>query len=200
MSLTPGSALLPMITYIVVTSYTPGPNNITATTAGAKIGLRRTIPYLLGIASGFFMIMLMSGFFNLFLKTSYSSVAGYVKWLGFLYMVWLAVSLFFHGKDTQEPATRFTFTTGFLLQLINPKAILYGITLFGTFSERLATGPSRILLSSTVLAVVGFSSIFAWCLAGTLFTRFLGSPKRQLAFNILMAGLLLYSAISIVLE
>ncbi len=34
-------------------SITPGPNNVMLTAAGAKFGLRRTVPHILGVSCGF---------------------------------------------------------------------------------------------------------------------------------------------------
>ena len=38
--------IIPFLTYATVTTITPGPNNITATSAGMKFGYKKSIPYL----------------------------------------------------------------------------------------------------------------------------------------------------------
>ena len=40
--------LLPLVTYSIVMSSTPGPNNLMLTTSGANFGFRRTLPHILG--------------------------------------------------------------------------------------------------------------------------------------------------------
>lgn len=195
-----GPELLPLATYILITTFTPGLNNIIATTAGARLGFRKANPYLAGIVAGFFIVMLFSGFFNLFLNTQYATVAGYVKWLGFFYMLWLAASLFLHGRDRKSRDSSFSFLSGMLLQLVNPKVILYGITLYGTFSKSLLQSSLGILSSAMALSVVAFASVLTWCLAGTAFTQHLKDRTKMLIFNIVMAALLLFSAFSIILE
>ena len=50
--------MIPLISFVIVTTFTPGPNNISSAAMGVAYGYRRTIPYLFGIASGFFLVML----------------------------------------------------------------------------------------------------------------------------------------------
>jgi threonine/homoserine/homoserine lactone efflux protein len=40
-------------TYTLVMSITPGPNNIMLLASGANFGLRRTLPHLAGVCTGF---------------------------------------------------------------------------------------------------------------------------------------------------
>ncbi len=50
--------MIPLISFVIVTTFTPGPNNISSAAMGVTYGYWRTIPYLFGIASGFFLVML----------------------------------------------------------------------------------------------------------------------------------------------
>jgi threonine/homoserine/homoserine lactone efflux protein len=42
-----------LATYTLVMSITPGPNNVMVLASGARFGLRRTLPHLVGITLGF---------------------------------------------------------------------------------------------------------------------------------------------------
>jgi len=190
--------LLPMISYIFITTFTPGPNNLSSAAAGIKVGLRRTLPYLFGISSGFFCVLASSGLFSVFLRTRYSAIAPYLKWLGFSYMIWLAVSPFIKHKSAGLKDVSYSYPTGLLLQIVNPKSILYGITIYASFFDLLAGSVPRVLFSAFLLTIVGFVSILTWTLAGTGLTKILKGPKSELIFNVGMGILLVYSAISIV--
>ncbi|MEI6385652.1 MAG: LysE family transporter [Spirochaetota bacterium] len=209
-------------TYVLVTTFTPGPNNLSATAAGSAIGYQRSLSFLLGIAAGFFLTMLVAGLFNAAIQGAFAPVIPWLKWLGFAYMLYLAVSLFLHGKadkgsspaaatNTVTPAGSvagptavevrgFSFGSGLLLQLINVKVILYGITIYGMFPTILLGSWQKAVLSSLGLALVGFTSINLWCLTGTAISRLLGSGKKMLAFNLVLAALLAWSAILMVAE
>ena len=195
-----GSELLPLITYILITTFTPGPNNISSAAAGVRLGLKKSLPYLFGLVTGFFIVMLLSGYLNFFLHARYSAIAVYVKWIGFFYMLWLAVSLFLKSEKKKTAIGSFSFMPGALLQLVNPKVILYGITIFAVFSDTLAANSWSVLLGAVVLSCVGFLSVLTWCTAGSILTRFLSDKRNLLGFNLALAGLLLYSAFSIILE
>jgi len=44
-----------------VSSITPGPNNLLATSSGARFGLRRTIPQVAGVTFGFTLLFALAG-------------------------------------------------------------------------------------------------------------------------------------------
>ena len=50
--------MIPLISFVFVTTFTPGPNNISSASMGMRYGYRKTVAYLLGISSGFFVVML----------------------------------------------------------------------------------------------------------------------------------------------
>ena len=41
-----------LISYIIVMSITPGPNNLMLAASGVNFGLKRTLPHLIGISLG----------------------------------------------------------------------------------------------------------------------------------------------------
>ena len=56
----PLETFLALIVYAFVTSVTPGPNNMMLMASGVNFGFKRTIPHMLGIALGFFVLLLAS--------------------------------------------------------------------------------------------------------------------------------------------
>lgn len=193
--------LLPFVTYAVVTTFTPGPNNIAASATGMRLGYRRTLPFLLGMLAGFMLIMLASGLLTDLARRAYDGILPWLKWVGVAYMTWLAVSLFLPTKhDSDEPARNARFFDGMFLQVVNPKLILYGITIYSSFQTLLAGTPGRLVGSVVLLSLLGFSSISLWAVVGSTFSRLLKTKTAKLVFNIVMALLLLYSAVAIVLH
>ena len=53
--------LLALATFALVTSITPGPNNLMLMASGANFGFRRTVPHMLGIGIGFTVMVLLVG-------------------------------------------------------------------------------------------------------------------------------------------
>ena len=56
--------LYPFLAYVVVTTFTPGPNNIMAMSNAMHHGYRRTLGFLAGMTAGFFLVMLACGILN----------------------------------------------------------------------------------------------------------------------------------------
>jgi cysteine/O-acetylserine efflux protein len=194
--------VVPFLTYAAVTTFTPGPNNITSTAIGMRLGYRRTLPYILGIMLGFLVIMLAAGILTDIASRAYEGALPYLKWIGVIYMCWLSISLFLpsaHGAEAL-PVRNSGFTSGLLLQIVNPKVILYGITIYSSFHLLLADSPMKLVASSVFLSALGGIATSLWAVFGNLMSGFLRNKAALLVFNILMALLLLYSAVSILLH
>ncbi|HET7627091.1 MAG TPA: LysE family transporter [Bacillales bacterium] len=194
---------MPVLSFLIfafVTSFTPGPNNLMAMIFADKFGLRKTVRFCAGVGTGFYTIILLSCYFNLMLKTIIPKIEGFMTSVGVGYMLFLAYKIITSrnqgGKG--EVAKYNSFLAGTLLQYVNPKGILYGITVTSTFIIPFFQSGMSYLLFSLLLALVGFTSTFSWCVLGSMFQKFLS--KYRTSFNIVMAMLLVYSAVSIVLE
>lgn len=192
--------LLSFLLYVFVTSFTPGPNNIMAMLFANKFGLKKTIRFCSGVGAGFFVIMLLSSYFNLLLENFIPKIQFVMTILGAAYMLYLAVKIIMskdNGKDNDGGKNN-SFLTGMLLQFINPKGILYGITAISTFILPYHHSNFSLMMFSLFLAFVGFMSTFCWSVFGSVFQKFLSKYRSQ--FNIIMALLLVYSAVSILVE
>lgn len=189
--------LLSFLLYVTVTSFTPGPNNIMAMAFANKYGLKRTIRFCAGVSAGFFIIMLICSYFNLMLKSFMPKIEFVMTILGAVYMLYLAFKIVSSkdSGDEKEEEKNNSFLAGMLLQFINPKGILYGITVIATFIVPNYHSQLSLVLFAVLLALIGFLSTFCWSLFGSMFQKFLSKYKNQ--FNIVMALLLVYSAISI---
>ncbi|MFB7642131.1 LysE family transporter [Peribacillus butanolivorans] len=192
--------LLSFLLYVFVTSFTPGPNNIMAMLFANKYGFKKTLGFCLGVGAGFFIIMILSSYFNLLLKNFIPKIEFFMTFLAAIYMLYLAIKIISsknNDKDDDGDKNN-RFFSAMLLQFVNPKGILYGITAVSTFIIPYHTSNFSLLFFSFFLAFVGFLSTMSWSVFGSLFQRFLKKYRSQ--FNLIMALLLVYSAISILVE
>ncbi|MFE4351997.1 LysE family transporter [Peribacillus butanolivorans] len=192
--------LLSFLLYVFVTSFTPGPNNIMAMLFANKYGFKKTLGFCLGVGAGFFVIMILSSYFNLLLKNFIPKIEFIMTFLAAIYMLYLAIKIISsknNDKDDDGDKNN-RFLSAMLLQFVNPKGILYGITAVSTFIIPYHTSNFSLLFFSFFLAFVGFLSTLSWSVFGSLFQRFLKKYRSQ--FNLIMALLLVYSAISILVE
>ncbi|MBO0587423.1 LysE family transporter [Sporosarcina sp. E16_8] len=190
-------SVVSFLLYVFVTSFTPGPNNIMAMLFANKYGFKKTLRFCFGVGAGFFGIMLLASYFNLLLHNFIPKIELPMMILGAGYMLYLAVKII-TSKDSEnadETGKYNSFLAGMLLQFINPKGVLYGITVVGMFILPYHTSNVSLLLFSLFLAVVGFVSTSSWSLFGSMFQTLLSKYRDQ--FNVVMALLLVYSAVSI---
>ena len=191
---------LSFLIYVFVTSFTPGPNNIMAMLFANRSGMRKTIKFCLGVGAGFFVIMILCSYFNLMLKNFIPRIENIMSFVGAIYMLYLAYKTIRSQSKEQngENDKNNTFMAGMLLQFINPKAILYGITVLSAFIIPNYTSKLSLLAFALFLAFIGFSSTVLWSTFGSLFQRFLSRYRGQ--FNVVMALLLLYTAFAILVQ
>jgi len=180
-------------------SFTPGPNNIMAMLFANQYGFKKTLRFCLGVGAGFFVIMILSSYFNLILHNFIPKIELPMMLLGAAYMLYLAIKIITSSTSANgdEGGKYNSFLAGMLLQFVNPKGVLYGITVIATFILPYYSSTIDLLLFSLFLGFVGIMSTCSWSLFGSIFQKFLSNYRKQ--FNIVMALLLLYSAVSIFL-
>jgi threonine/homoserine/homoserine lactone efflux protein len=186
----------PFIIYVLVTTFTPGPNNITSMANAMRDGFRRTTVYILGIFCGFVLMMLASGFLNLTLINLLPGSHTWLNLLGAAYLIILAILIVLSkpGDDTHAGKSINTFWGGFIMTLLNVKVIIYGITVYSLFIIGQYNSAWGIAGFAFCLAFIAFISCTAWALGGHLFHRWLNRYFR--VFNWIMAGLLVYTAVA----
>lgn len=79
-----------MLSFVLVTTYTPGPNNISSTSMGVLYGYERTLPYLLGITTGFLLLMVLCGLISGTLRSLVPAFETVLRIVGAAYVLWLA--------------------------------------------------------------------------------------------------------------
>jgi cysteine/O-acetylserine efflux protein len=186
----------PFLAYVLVTTFTPGPNNILSMSNGLKHGYQRTLKFLCGVFSGFLIVMLLCGLLNVFLVRLLPQIEHWMKLAGALYMLYLAFHIVFSKPVENDPAKNNlnTFLAGFSLQFLNLKVLLYGVTVFSTFIVQSFQNPLQVSLFAPLLAGTAFIATSCWAIGGGLFH---GLLKRHIRlFNLAMGALLILTAIA----
>jgi len=187
--------IVTLISFVLITTFTPGPNNISSASMGVLYGYKNTLNYLVGITIGFFMMMLLSGWISASLLMVFPTVETTLRLIGagyILYLAWgsLKASYHFSAEDVKPMG----FTNGLLLQLLNPKAVVYGLTLFSTFLAPLTNNLLVVIIAAILLAFVAFCATSTWALLGTAIKTYLHRPRLKIAINVTLALLLVYTA------
>lgn len=190
--------LAPLLTFVFITTYTPGPNNIASASSGILYGYRKTLPFLLGIISAFFIIMLSSGLLSAKLNELLPNFEAMIRIVGAIYILWLAYHSLRASYDFEvEKQDAPSYRQGFLLSILNPKGIVFGLSVHGAFLNPIADDFLLVLLASVLLASVAFTAISTWALFGAAIRHWLRNPLVQRWLNATLALLLVYTAIEI---
>lgn len=190
--------LAAFLTYALVTTFTPGPNNIMAMTNAGKHGFRRSLPFCFGVGAGFLLILGACVAFSAALYRALPRVQPVMTALGAAYMLWLAWKVWRNKPGNHgEEKTHLGFFTAMALQFVNPKGILYGITIATTFLQPDAFSLPALAGIVVFLAALGAISTACWALGGSLFQRLFQRHARVV--NAIMALLLVYCAVSLFL-
>jgi cysteine/O-acetylserine efflux protein len=189
---------LPLLSYVLVSTFTPGPSNLSSASIAVLHGYRNTLKYQAGLAAGVFLLMFLSGWLSAALLGLFPSLEPWLRYLGAAYIVYLAVGLLQAGYTFAGGAGRpLGFFHGLTLQLLNPKLIVYAFTLFTAFLFPLAMDVARLVLTAVALAAVSFAATSLWALFGTAIKTYLRNPRLKMVVNLLLSLSLIYTAIAL---
>lgn len=187
-----------LISFVLVTTFTPGPNNISSASMGVLYGYRQTVPYLFGITAGFWVVMLVCAFLSRTLLIVLPSVEHCLRWAGAVYILWLALgTLRANYASEEQRVSTAAFSKGFALQLLNPKVAVYGLTLYSGFLSDLAGRFGLLTLFAAAFALTAFAATSTWALCGAAIRKRLQNTIFRTGVNGLLALLLVYTAIAL---
>ena len=189
-----------LIGFAVVSSVTPGPNNLMLMTSGANFGFRRTIPHMAGISLGFgFMLVLVGiGLAQVFERWPVTLLIlkiGSVAYL--LYLAWKITKAGTPG-DSEAAAKPFTFLQAAAFQWVNPKAWAMALSAISLYAD--SNNLFSIILVALIFLAVNFPNVSLWAFAGTKVQAFLSNQQRLHMFNWTMAILLVASVLPMALQ
>ncbi|MGL6257704.1 LysE family translocator [Vibrio sp. WXL210] len=188
------SVISALALFALVSTFTPGPNNIMLLTSGANVGFIHTLPHKAGILCGFSLMVLIVGVGLGSLFDTFPLAQEVLKWLCLGYLVYLTYKIV--TSRTELKASNFqpmSFIGACLFQWVNPKGwsmALTSITVYNTSQD--FTG---VVIISGAFALANIPSGTIWTLMGREISRFLNTPRRMSLFNYAMGALLLGSTL-----
>lgn len=185
--------LIALAAFALITSITPGPNNLMVMASGANFGVRRTLPHMAGVLLGFnFMIwMVGAGLIGVLEAIPASFVVLKALSAAFLlFLAWKIANAAAPGDDPDATAGKpLTFFQAAAFQWVNPKAWALSLAAVGAY-----VSDAHAVLSLAAVAIIflaaGVPSVGTWLLLGTQLRRFLTNATRLRIFNWTCAALL----------
>ena len=181
------SAMFPLV-------FSPGPANIVFAASGAKVGVKRSIPLIMGVDTVFIIKSLVVGYGLGEVVQAYPNIMNVVQIVGALYLTFLAYKFIRSSANkSPEPTQDLSFFDGLLIQVLNSKGWLMVFLMFTLFTEQaqLTFGEHGILVLVLWLAILNISVHFVWVKLGVLLANISSNQTYEQALNIFYASCLL---------
>ena len=195
----PADVLLALAAFSFVSSVTPGPNNFMLLASGVNFGFTRSIPHMIGIASGFCFMLVCVGFGLGEIFERAPLLYQGLKFVGAAYLLYLAWKIANsgpvaspEGSGTEEQGTPMTFLQAAAFQWVNPKAWFMAVTSMSVYTVH-TNFVASVLGVAAVFTAINLPSISMWCGMGTGLRSVLSDPVKLRYFNWIMGGLLVAS-------
>jgi cysteine/O-acetylserine efflux protein len=185
------------LSYVVLTNFTPGPNNIMSMSNASHHGFGDSFRFRLGGAVGHFAVIALAIAFTVELYDMAPTVMPVMRVIGAAYILWLAWRTAASRPHDGASAAQNTFGSGILLQFLNVKLILFAVTIAATFIVPHYRSMPVLAAFAAGLAVVCLAASTCWALFGALLQRYIAEHHRVV--NYVMGGLLVYCAVSLFL-
>jgi threonine/homoserine/homoserine lactone efflux protein len=188
--------VIAFMTFSAVVAATPGPSNALLTAVGARAGVRRGLPSLLGQVTGMgaMLFAITLGLGNVLL--AHPVALHVLKWGGAAMLCWMAwrIATTGHAEGTMNAPAGFLRMAAF--QWVNPKGWLVGVAAISIFLDRRSgSALGQAVIFAILFSLVALPSCFPWLALGAALQRFLRTPRARRVLNGAMAALLAVSTI-----
>ena len=190
--------LFSFVIYALINAFTPGPGNILAINTMTNYGWKRGKPLFFGIFAGYFFVQALCAFFLFGLESLINPLMTFLKYAGAIYILWLAYQVVMSKPDKKTSEKQPSFWIGFVLQIVNVKIFLFGITALTGYITPYYSSLGMLLFFEMIIATVGTIATLTWIFFGGLLqeTYF----KHYRIINIILALLLLQCAVALLLQ
>ena len=190
---------LSIFTFCLVSSITPGPNNIMLMTSGVNHGVKKSLPHLFGIMVGFPLMVTCIGLGLGEIFHKFPTIHQSIKVFGVIYLLYLAWKIVNAGNPKANESIRnpLKFLEAAAFQWLNPKAWVMAVGVIATYTT-VGSGGKELIIILAGFLTVGSVSMAIWLILGASLQQHLNSPVKLHTFNILMALLLVFSIFSMV--
>jgi threonine/homoserine/homoserine lactone efflux protein len=184
--------ILSLSLFMLVTSCSPGPNNVIASHSGFNHGIKKSIPLMLGVIFGFTTMLAVINFGLINIFNIYPVIQKILIGTGTIFLIYLSYKISFSkSSNQQENLKPVNFIETFFYQFLNPKGVIVAIIAVSSYIE---SGENFIRYSFWMLGVAflfAIISIIFWTFIGKFMRKFATNDKFIKWFNYAMSLLLL---------
>ena len=185
----PMAVLSNFLIYCVINAFTPGPGNILALNTVTNYGNKKGKPLFFGIFAGYYVVQILCAIFVYGVNSLLPNVMEVMKYIGAAYILWLAIHIAFSKKTSENTEQSASFLKGFMLQFVNVKIYMFGVTALTGYVVGYMSSFPALLFLELVIATIGTIATCTWVGLGVLIQKFYLQHFRVI--NIILALTLL---------
>ena len=175
--------------YCVINAFTPGPGNILALNIVTNYGYKKGKTLFFGIFVGYYIVQILCAIFVYGVNSLLPNVMEVMKYIGAAYILWLAIHIAFSKKTSENIEQSASFLKGFMLQFVNVKIYMFGVTALTGYVVGYMSSFPTLLFFELVIATIGTIATCTWIGLGVLIQKFYLRHFRVI--NIILALTLL---------
>ena len=185
----PSYILASFLLYCVINAFTPGPGNILALNTVTNYGWKKGKPLFFGIFAGYYVVQIICAVFVYGIGAFLPKALTVMKYVGAAYILWLAIHIAISKPESTDSEGSASFLKGFLLQFVNVKIYMFGITALTGFVTPYSTAFLPLLGYELLIATIGTIATLTWIGMGLVIQKFYLKYYRPI--NIILALTLL---------
>lgn len=189
-------------------SITPGMCMTLAMTLGMSIGVRRTLPMMVGELTGVGLVAILSVFGVATLMLNYPTIFTVFKYVGGAYLLWLGLQMWqakgkmalsLNGAQSSLSPTGLALQ-GFVTAIANPKGWAFMVSLLPPFISNARPLTLQICTLVVLILCIEFSCLLLYASGGRTLRHFLAKSSNVIVMNriagSLMAGVGVWLALA----
>lgn len=185
--------------YAFVATFTPGPNTMSTLANASKVGVRRNLPFALGITTGVIFIQFVCGMVYDEIRQFMPQIKPVMLGIGTAYMLYLAYRIYKTDLNVKKDgrAKGNSYLSGVMLEFVNPKLFIYAITIMSGYVVEVYHSWQAIAAFALLVGAICFASLQAYALFGSVILKLLKNHGKLV--NAALALALVYCAVSLYL-
>jgi threonine/homoserine/homoserine lactone efflux protein len=187
-----------LVVFALISTGTPGPNNLMLWASGAEFGLRRALPHVLGTAIGVGLIAVAVAAGVGAIVAGIPALATAMKLAGSAYLLYLAWQV--AGAHALRPgavAQPLTLIQAAAFQLVNVKVWIFALGAMTAFRPIDLPVLQGTVLVIAVMVLTTLPTAALWAAAGGALARFLATSGRQRAVSLVLGLLLALTVVDV---
>lgn len=182
-------AVIAFLLYVLINAFTPGPGNLLALNTVVNYGWSKGRKLFWGIFAGYYAVQIFCAIFVFGLNELLSPVISVMKYIGAAYILYLSIHIAISKPTEATEQKSASFWKGFILQFVNVKIYLFGVTALSGYVVRYYSTLDMLIYFELIIATIGTIATITWIFLGKIFRQAYQKHYRIINF-ILTVGLL----------